>query len=192
MAKWKDTSFWSVRATVEKSRKMLHKTVREYQKAVSARAQSHFVEPAEQEEKGKQEVEVRRVKDVIMTSSNLETISQDVLVKGGAGQEFGRLAHLAKRARKWSKSLASTLEEGKVVQEVQELLPHLAEEVEKLRSLAPDLKKSKEEQKKQAGFIQQRKRAGLNNLFKTLQNLGFSYRYGLTSCVETVSSYRYS
>ena len=64
-----------------------------------------------------------------------------------------------------------------------ELLPEVVTEMDKLRNLAPDLKKSKEEQKKVAGFIQQRKRAGLNTLFKTLQSLGFSY----TSCSDRTS-----
>lgn len=35
-----------------------------------------------------------------------------------------------------------------------ELLPEVVTEMDKLRNLAPDLKKSKEEQKKAAGFIQ--------------------------------------
>ena len=66
----------------------------------------------------------------------------------------------------------------KVVSDMTELLPELVSEMDKLRKLAPDMKKSKEEQKKAAGFIQQRKRAGLNTLFKTLQSIGFSYRFG--------------
>ena len=74
-----------------------------------------------------------------------------------------------------------------VVSEMTGLLPELVTEMEKLRSLAPDLKKSKEEQKKAAGFIQQRKRAGLNTLFKTLQSLGFSFKFGLTSCSDLTS-----
>ena len=71
-----------------------------------------------------------------------------------------------------------------VVSEMTGLLPELITEMEKLRSLAPDLKKSKEEQKKAAGFIQQRKRADLNTLFMTLQSIGFSYRFGVTSCSD--------
>ena len=64
-----------------------------------------------------------------------------------------------------------------LVGEVKDLPPFLVAEMEKLRALTPDLKRSKEEQKKQAGFLQQRKRAGLNDLFKTLKALGLSYRY---------------
>jgi midasin len=109
MARWKDTSFWSVRGVVDKSRKMLHKSMREYP----------LLYPCPQ-----------------------------------------------------------------VVSEMTELLLELVTEMDKLRILAPDLKKSKEEQKKAGGFIQQRKRAGLNTLFKTLQSLGFAYRFGVTSCSD--------
>lgn len=70
------------------------------------------------------------------------------------------------------------------VSEISDLLPTVVEEMNKLRNLNVDRSKSDDEQKKQAGFIQQRKRARLNELFKTLQNFGFSYRYGMTSCTD--------
>ena len=93
------------------------------------------------------------------------------------GKEYGNLSHLLRLATRLSRGLTSKLADSQLVGEVKDLLPFLVAEMEKLRALAPDLKRSKEEQKKQAGFIQQRKRAGLNDLFKTLQALGFSYRY---------------
>lgn len=68
--------------------------------------------------------------------------------------------------------------------EVSSLLPQLITEMETLRGLTVDRTKTEKEQKKQAGFIQQRKRARLNELFKTLQRLGFSYRFGVTNCAD--------
>ena len=44
MAKWKDTSFWSVRTIVEKTRKMFHKTLREYEKSISVGSRQFLVE----------------------------------------------------------------------------------------------------------------------------------------------------
>ena len=88
------------------------------------------------------------------------------------GKECGNLSHLLRRATRLSRGFTS-----KPVGEVKDLLPFIVVEMEKLHALTPDLKRSKEEQKKQVGFIQQRKRAGLNDLFKTLQALGFSYRF---------------
>ena len=94
-----------------------------------------------------------------------------------AGKKCGNLYHLLRRATRLSRGLASKLVNSELVGEVKDLLPFIVVEMEKLHALTPDLKRSKEEQKKQAGFIQQRKRAGLNDLFKTLKALGFSYRY---------------
>ena len=65
MARWKDTSFWSVRSVVEKSRKMLHKSMREYQKAVSVPAKTFFME-AEVEGKGLKGMRVRTVVEVLV------------------------------------------------------------------------------------------------------------------------------
>ena len=65
MARWKDTSFWSVRSVLEKSRKMLHKSMREYQKAVSVPAKTFFME-AEVEGKGLKGMRVRTVVEVLV------------------------------------------------------------------------------------------------------------------------------
>ena len=102
------------------------------------------------------------------------------------GKECGNLSHLLRRATRLSRGLTSKLASSQLVGEVKDLLPFLVAEMEKLRALTPDLKRSKEEQKKQAGFIQQRKRAGLNDLFKTLQALGFSYRYLLFTLLTNI------
>ena len=126
--------------------KMLHKTIRKYQKAVSLTARPCFVDA---QFEGEEEFE-------------------------DAGQNTPSCAAAKSRL---SRGLTSKLANSQLVGEVKDLLPFLVAEMEKLRALSPDLKRSKEEQKKQAGFIQQRKRAGLNDLFKTLQALGFSYRY---------------
>ena len=186
LARWKDTSFWSVKAIVDKSRKMLHKTMRDYQKAVSLPAKPCFVEAQfegeeESEDAGQNKITLRDL------SSSQEQVEREVLVRSLAGKECGNLSHLLRRATRLSRGLTSKLASSQLVGEVKDLLPFLVAEMEKLRALTPDLKRSKEEQKKQAGFIQQRKRAGLNDLFKTLQALGFSYRYLLFTLLTNIT-----
>ena len=88
------------------------------------------------------------------------------------------------RACRWSRKTVDLLSQVDVASEVSSLLPQLITEMETLRALTVDRRKPEEEQKKQAGFIQQRKRARLNELFKTLQRLGFSYRFGVTNCSD--------
>ena len=88
------------------------------------------------------------------------------------------------RAARWSGKTVDLLIQVDLASEVSSLLPQLISEMETLRALTVDRKKPEPEQKKQAGFIQQRKRARLNELFKTLQRLGFSYRFGVTNCTD--------
>ena len=71
-----------------------------------------------------------------------------------------------------------------LVAEIAPLTPNIVTEMESMQKLGVDASKTKEEQKKQAGFIQQRKRRALNDLFKTLQGLGLSYRHGLMNCAD--------
>ena len=88
------------------------------------------------------------------------------------------------RASRWSSKTLDLLSQVDVASQVSSLLPQLITEMETLRALSVDRRKPEEEQKKQAGFIQQRKRARLNELFKTLQRLGFSYRFGVTNFTD--------
>ena len=185
LARWKDTSFWSVKAIVDKSRKMLHKTMREYQKAVSLPAKPCFVEAQFEGEEECEDVGQNKITHSEQTGSQ-EEVEKEVLVRSMTGKECGNLSHLLRRATRLSRGLTSKLASSQLVGEVKDLLPFLVAEMEKLRALTPDLKRSKEEQKKQAGFIQQRKRAGLNDLFKTLQALGFSYRYLLFTLLTNI------
>ena len=94
------------------------------------------------------------------------------------------MERLDSRACKWSKKTVDLLGQVDISGQVSALLPQLVTEMDTLRGLAVDRRKTEEEQKKQAGFIQQRKRTRLNELFKTLQRLGFSYRFGLINCTD--------
>ena len=90
MARWKDTSFWSVRIVVEKSRKMFHKLMREYQKAVSVPTKTFFVE-AEVEGKGLKVLRVRTIGEVLVRGRKGKRVMVDVKGRKGAGKEFGSL-----------------------------------------------------------------------------------------------------
>ena len=87
----------------------------------------------------------------------------------------------------WSRKTSETLINSDIVTSITSMLPEIISEVDKLRSLSVDRSKPEKDQKKQAGFIQQRKRARMNELFKTLQSFGFSYRFGVTSCSDVTN-----
>jgi len=187
MARWKDTSFWSVKGIVEKTRKTLHKTMREYQKSISLPCKNFFTESASDSQG--QEQKDQTASDVVCCRRWSRVVSSDNEVTTAQGKDIGSLQHLDKRAAKWTGNLLNELKEVEVVSDLADLLPSMVSEMEKLKGLIVDKNKAEPEQKKQAGFIQQRKRAGLNDLFKTLQNFGFSYRFGLLSCSQ-VDTYR--
>ena len=75
-----------------------------------------------------------------------------------------------------------------LIENIADLVPSIVTELETLSALKVDEKKSKEQKKSQAGHIQQRKRRALNDLFKTLQGLGLSYRYGLMTSSSGLDS----
>jgi len=187
LARWKDTSFWSVKGIVDKTRQTLHKTMREYQKSISIPCKPFFTE-----------TEVDNHKEHVLEKTVIEVVSggkwnQAVLSMrdtiSAQGKNLGSLKLLDKRAAKWSGKILTELRQIEVVSDLADLLPSMVTEMDKLRSLTVDKVKNEQDQKKQAGFIQQRKRAALNDLFKTLQNFGLSYRYGLISCSE-IDSYK--
>ena len=102
----------------------------------------------------------------------------------------GTLGSLHVKSLKWTNITSENLEKLDFISEITNLLPEVVHEMEKLKGLTVDRSKPEEEQKKQADFIQQRKRARLNELFKTLQNYGFSYRYGVTNYVDIYNTDR--
>ena len=87
----------------------------------------------------------------------------------------------------WSRKTSETLTNSDIVTSITSMLPEIISEVDKLRNLSVDRSKPEKDQKKQAGFIQQRKRARMNELFKTLQSFGFSYRFGVTNCSDVTN-----
>ena len=91
------------------------------------------------------------------------------------------------KCMKWSCKTSDTLSNSDIVTSISKILPEIISEMDEMRSLSVDRTKPEKDQKKQAGFIQQRKRARLNELFKTLQSFGFSYRFGVTNCVDVTN-----
>jgi len=176
MARWKDTSFWSVRIIVEKTRKTLHKTLREFEKSISVKCSSFMTEMKNDEEK--KDSVVKKISDVICKPPALKEPLAVSTVTSSNGKIVRSFKSLQSKADKLTRKVVNKFQNLTLVEDIAEMLPNVITEMEKLQGLTVDLKKTKEEQKAQAGFIQQRKRRGLNDLFKSLQAMGLSYRYG--------------
>jgi len=65
------------------------------------------------------------------------------------------------------------------INELNDLINSVVESAQELQNLKIDLKLPKIKQKSQAKHILQQKRKALSELFKTLQNIGLSYKAGL-------------
>ena len=181
MARWKDTNFWSVRAMIDKTRKVLHKALREYKKAVSLPCKAHFIDEGSPEAPSAEErnIEVQKVLRNPVKPAEPKVLQSILNLKQ---VEVGTFTKLSQQAHQLSVKINQQLGQFNMVGEIADLVPELVSEMEKLTNLQVNQRSTKEEQKKQAGFIQQRKRRALNDLFKTLQSLGLSYRHGLMNC----------
>ena len=177
MARWKDTNFWSVKSMVDKTRKVLHKALREYKKAIAAPCRQYFIDEgtSNQEEQEK----IHTIEKVLVKAFRASAPRLIRSVKNFKQEDIGSYDKLSSQAFNISVKINKRLTDMKLIDDIAELTPNIVTEMEKLQKLTVDASKSKEEQKKQAGFIQQRKRKALNDLFKTLQGLGLSYRHGL-------------
>ena len=180
MARWKDTNFWSVKIMVDKTRKVLHKALREYKKIVSVSCKQYFVD------EGSSEVadptKVTTIEKVLVKSFKPTAPMVISSIKNFKLEDIGSFEKLSNQAFQISLKINKQLLSMNLVEEISELTPNVVSEMDKLQKLTVNPAKPKEEQKKQAGFIQQRKRKALNDLFKTLQGLGLSYRHGLMNC----------
>ena len=98
-------------------------------------------------------------------------------VKNYKNQPVGSFGELTVKAHRLAGRVQRGVAEQGLTAAIAGLVPDIVAEMENLQRLTVSAGKPKEEQKKEAGFIQQRKRRALNDLFKSLQGLGLSYRY---------------
>merc|ERR1719319_1117708 len=121
---------------------------------------------------------VKKISDVICKPPALKEPLAVSAVTSSNGKIVRSFKSLQSKADKLTRKVVNKFQNLTLVEDIAEMLPNVITEMEKLQGLTVDLNKTKEEQKAQAGFIQQRKRRGLNDLFKSLQAMGLSYRYG--------------
>ena len=86
MARWKDTNFWSVRNMVDKTRKVLHKTLRDYKKAMSVSCRPFFVDEGAEGGDVKQSIELNKV--LLKPRTPAEALTMKT-VKNLKGDEVG-------------------------------------------------------------------------------------------------------
>jgi hypothetical protein len=189
MTRWKDTNFWSVKTMVDKTRKTMHKTLKQFVKAVSTPCTPSLVDAGDPEESATG-LKSSSAELVIATTAavapkaprHIQTI-YNVQMK-----PVGSFVRLSRKAFTLSQTIGQQMSSLSLLEDIADLVPSIATELETLASLKVDETKSKEQRKSQAGHIQQRKRRALNDLFKALQGLGLSYRYGLMTSSNSLAN----
>lgn len=76
--------------------------------------------------------------------------------------------------------------------ELNDYINDVMKSAQELRDLNVDLSASKSKQKSQAKQIMQQKRKALSELFKSLQQIGLSYKAGLIGCEQVDCSVEFS
>ena len=158
---------------VDKTRKVIHKTIREYKKSVLQLCKPFFLDDAT--ENGEDEVGIVIMSKIEVNAPN-DSAEHVLTIINGKGEQVGTYSTMAKRAFKFCNKICKNINEVNLASNIAELTPNIIREMEVLQNLDVTRSKPKSEQKKEAAFIQQRKRKALNDLFKTLQGLGLSYR----------------
>lgn len=155
IARWSDSSYWSVRSTGEKTRRTLHKFAREYRKALAENVAAHLTLKTEGSS----------------SRRGLPCQPSDFLVDPGQDScsiEIGtrKLGRLGAKARRYCERVISSHDYPRIRGDIEAFIVDCLEESEALR-----MEKSRSNA--------QRKRMALANYFKTLATrLGVSYRIG--------------
>ena len=183
MTRWKDTNFWSVKAMVDKTRKTMHKTLKQFTKAATLSCQGSLLDSGDPEEmSGGLMLADTHGPQLIAAAKQPKSPAVLSVVLNLRLEPLGSFARLSLKSFTMSQTVKRRLTDLSLMDDLADLVPSIVTEVETMAALRVDETKSKEQRKSQAGHIQQRKRRALNDLFKALQGLGLSYRYGLVSC----------
>ncbi|XP_078040889.1 midasin [Augochlora pura] len=164
ITRWNDISYWSVKNTAEKARRTLHKFVKEFQKGLLANVAAHLAL------KTKAEVSsIRNMKDLSPTDFSIQL-------------ESGKLSKMEKVARKASQFCQEIVVKNNYSQirnDIESFIEDSLEESKRLKNLEVDKTLAKSKQQSQLKSILQQKKMALANYFKSLSQLGLSYRIGI-------------
>eukprot|EP00112_Aurelia_sp_Birch-Aquarium-sp1_P018771 Seg453.13 transcript_id=Seg453.13/GoldUCD/mRNA.D3Y31 product=Midasin protein_id=Seg453.13/GoldUCD/D3Y31 len=182
IAKWKDINFYAMKLAAEKSHRTLHKFVRRYEEILSAPVSSHLKlvqNKTGNEERPESEIELNKVllSDTGRFISSKDAIS---LVSEICCQNEW-LNYTPKLSSKLVKKCSKYLHGAKhdvMIKTLDEFTGDVIANMKELQSI--DVLSLPEEKRANARkHLSLRKRKALATLFKTLSNMGLSYRKGL-------------
>ncbi|XP_012135538.2 midasin [Megachile rotundata] len=163
ITRWNDISYWSVKNTAEKSRRTLHKFVKELQKCLRENVASYLT---------------LKTKTETEPSTRRELGPSEFLVDLEA-KKLKKFEKLTRKASQFCENIIVKSNYSEIRKDIESFIEDSVEESKRLRNLEVDKTLSKGKQQSQLKSMLQQKKMLLANYFKTLSRLGISYRIGV-------------
>ncbi|XP_050394421.2 midasin [Patella vulgata] len=188
IARWSDLNYWALKQSTEKTHRMVHKYAKKYEvilnqpvtKLLGDRGDNLSILTPENQSKGSvlcERLEVYR--QMIKTKTQPKTILREIEEAVTLSDLQTRLPVLIPRLSKHWKSLVTSLNYTQLLSTLDSFTGNIVENVHELQKAEIPQGDDKEKQKKEAKFLNLRKRKSLSELFKYLTKMGLSYRKGL-------------
>lgn len=182
IARWNDISYWAVKETVEKTHRTLHKFVKEFQNALKQNVSSCLIIKSgsysaemNKDIRDNEKHHVINPEDFTIPKSPR---SIDMETKFTSGLIM-RIGTLLMKATDLCKEIVLTNSYPCVREELETFIEDYMEQSARLQNMNVDRNLPKNKQKSQAKSILQQKKMTLANYFKTLTQMGISYRNGI-------------
>ncbi|KAL2723001.1 midasin-like [Vespula maculifrons] len=205
IARWNDISYWSVKETVEKTHRTLHKFVKEYENSLKQNVLSCLTVTAESSNanlgndcKGDnaQKEYIINPNDFIISETITKGINtQNIKFKLESKNinnpdmryEFvSSVGKLLDKAKRYCKEIILTSSYPCIRMDIENFIQDYIEQSIHLKNIEIDRSLTKSKQKSQAKSILQQKKMILANYFKALNLMGVSYRTGILTWKNNV------
>uniref|UniRef100_T1J0I3 Midasin n=1 Tax=Strigamia maritima TaxID=126957 RepID=T1J0I3_STRMM len=179
IARWNDINFFTVKESVAKSHQTLHKHMKLFEKMVREPVRLAMTDPREKtDQPGNNELTFvgfsRFILPLELKDSYMVTSSQFT-----SSTLLNKTQNLFTKLRKVSKNFIKTAPYIDEIKELDEFTIDLITAAHELKDLEVNQNLTKEKQISEVKSINLRKRKALSDLFKSLTELGISYRKGL-------------
>ncbi|XP_044750466.1 midasin [Coccinella septempunctata] len=194
IVKWKDISYWSVKDTVDKSHKILHKHVREFKTIMSQPVVKFLIhtntagnkdenvgiwDRPQRKSPKKYHYTMDAVSYMAKKSITKHTEKGPELSMAQESRIISKMNSYFNKSRTLCKDIVEATKYPDLVRDMDEFVAEVIQTSNHLQKLEVDTTQPKNKQKSQAKNILQQKHRALADLFKTLSKMGLSFRTGL-------------
>ncbi|XP_012709437.2 midasin isoform X1 [Fundulus heteroclitus] len=188
ISKWNDVSYWSIKQSVEKTQRTLFKFVKKFEAALASPSLAALVEQGsgantDSVVAGSGDGSIQRFHQVLkgaMPGQGRDLQSEDLEEGAGSSSLQARLPVLFRRMKKMCIQLLKKNSVPELAEDLDHFTSEILSNLRELQSLGVNTAATKEKQRAEVKHILQQKQRALSDLFKTLSEIGLSYRKGLT------------